>query len=82
MNFLFELLTCVDDDFLTELRDDWDQYEEDGSAKNTALRKQAIAMKNHSGSPSDELSYWMKEVAFEAYRVGLKRLTGEWPGPD
>lgn len=82
MNSIFEYFSLVEDDFLDELREDWDEYADGGSAENTMLQKQAASMRSFYGSPNDELCYWMKEVAFAAYRVGLKRLTGERPGPD
>lgn len=80
MNKVYEFLCDEDDNLLVELQEDWDSYELDMMEESAALRKYAAMMQKVYGSSSDELSYWMKEVAFEAYRIMFQRVTGQTLG--
>jgi hypothetical protein len=80
VNRVYEFLCENDDDLLVEFQEDWGDYEMEMMEEKAAVRKYANILRGLYGSPNDELSYWMKEVAFEAYRIMFERVTGQFFG--
>jgi hypothetical protein len=65
---------------LKQIVADWDQFEKDGAIGDCALRLFAQNFLKDAGIPKERITWWMKEVTFEALRVWISRLRREVVG--